>query len=138
MPEGKPEHRAFGNYDFLQAPAYRPDDSEPRENHKNGESFARIYANDLARPAMTKGSTIFPPGSIIVREKLWRADSAEPALVTAMFKRERGFSPATDDWEFFAIDRGMTRIKDRDSVGSCASCHITKKETDWVFKTYIP
>ncbi len=87
---------------------------------------------------MTKQNISFPLGSIIVREKLWRSDSTEPALVTAMIKRERGFSPATNDWEFFVIDRGLTRIKDRDTVGSCASCHINAKETDWVFKTYLP
>jgi len=87
---------------------------------------------------MVKGNTSFLSGSIIVREKLLRADATEPALVTAMIKRERGFSPATNDWEFFIIDRGLRRIKDRDTVGNCASCHITAKETDWVFKTYLP
>ena len=122
----------------MDAPAYRSDTSEPRENHKTGETFARVYANEKAMPAMKKEKTAFPLGSIIVREKLWRADSAEPALVTAMIKRERGFSPATNDWEFFVIDRGLTRIKDRDTVGNCASCHINAKETDWVFKTYLP
>ena len=136
--DGKPRRRTVGTYDFMNAPAYRPDDSRPRENHKAGETFARVYVNENARPAMSKGKTSFPVGSIIVREKLWRADATEPALVTAMFKRERGFSPETNDWEFFVIDRGLTRIKDRDTVGNCAACHITAKETDWVFKNYLP
>jgi hypothetical protein len=122
----------------MDAPAYRPDDSDPLEDHKTGETFARVYANERALPAMTKGSAHFPPGSVIVREKLWRADSPKPALVTAMFKRERGFSTPTNDWEFFVIDRGLRRIKDRDTVGSCAACHINAKETDWVYKTYLP
>lgn len=122
----------------MDAPAYRPDDSEPREAHTTGETFARVYANEQAFPEMTKGKITFPTGSIIVREKLWRADSAEPALVAAMFKREPGFSPKTNDWEFFVIDRGLTRIKDRDTVGNCAACHVTAKETDWVYKTYLP
>lgn len=122
----------------MDAPSYRPDESEPREDHKIGETFARVFVNDIGRPAMSKAKTSFPAGSIIVREKLWRADSTEPALVTAMFKRQRGFSPATNDWEFFVIDRGLKRIKDRDTVGSCASCHVSAQENDWVFKTYLP
>ena len=138
LPNEKPEERSVRQAEFADAPAYRPDDSEPREDHKNGETFARVYSNELARPAMAKGNTAFPAGSIIVREKLWRADSTQPALITAMIKRDRGFSPATNDWEFFVIDRGLTRVKDRDTVGNCASCHITAKETDWVFKTYLP
>jgi hypothetical protein len=138
LPNGKPEQGVVRKAEFQEAPVYRPDDREPREDHKNVETFARVYANETAMPAMIKGNIRFGPGSIIVREKLWRVDSTSPALVTAMFKRERGFSPETHDWEFFVIDRGLMRIKDRDTVGNCASCHITAKETDWVFKTYLP
>jgi hypothetical protein len=138
LPNGRPEPSSIRKPEFVNAPAYRPDDSKPREDHTTGESFARVYANEQARPAMVKGNTSFPSGSIIVREKLLRADATEPALVTAMIKRERGFSTATNDWEFFVIDRGLTRIKDRDTVGNCASCHASAKATDWVFKTYIP
>lgn len=110
-----------------------------KEDHKAGSTFARVYANDIAAPSMKNERGLrFPVGSVIVREKLWREDSTEPALITAMFKRERGFSPRTNDWEFFVIDRRISRIKDRDTVGSCAACHVNAKETDWVYKSYLP
>lgn len=50
----------------------------------------------------------------------------------AMVKREPGFSPETNDWEFFELDvdgRGTTiRVRGGDEVvnrfgGSCATCH---------------
>ena len=50
----------------------------------------------------------------------------------AMVKRAPGFSPATDDWEFFSLDVSAkgTRILSRGGAkvlnrfgGSCASCH---------------
>jgi hypothetical protein len=50
----------------------------------------------------------------------------------AMVKRASGFSPATDDWEFFSFDVSATgtRILSRGGAkvlnrfgGSCASCH---------------
>jgi len=50
----------------------------------------------------------------------------------AMVKRARGFSPSTDDWEFFSLDvsstgtkiltRGGAAVVNRFG-GSCASCH---------------
>jgi hypothetical protein len=50
----------------------------------------------------------------------------------AMVKRAKGFSPSTNDWEFFSLDVSSkgTRILSRGGVqvvnrfgGSCASCH---------------
>ena len=54
----------------------------------------------------------------------------------AMVKRAPGFSPSTDDWEFFSLDVSAkgTRILSRGGVkvlnrfgGSCASCHSAAK-----------
>ena len=134
---GRPHRRAFGEYPFMDGPGYRPSSPAPREDHKRSESFARVYANPLASHGMSPGKVQFPVGSVIVREKLLRHDSTEPELVTAMFKRARGFSPRTGDWEFFIIDRGMKRVKDRETTGNCAACHANAKETDWVYKTYL-
>lgn len=59
----------------------------------------------------------------------------------AMVKRHAGFSPETDDWEFFKlktvdgqtviVERGTTEIKN--IAGGCAECHAAAAEThDWV------
>jgi len=57
----------------------------------------------------------------------------------AMVKREKGFSPATNDWEFFAldVDKDGTRILSRGFVevnnrfgGNCFACHI-KARPQW-------
>jgi len=59
----------------------------------------------------------------------------------AMIKREPGFSPATNDWEFFELDvdgQGTTiRVRGGDEVvnrfgGSCATCHQLA-EPQWDF-----
>jgi hypothetical protein len=60
----------------------------------------------------------------------------------AMVKRAPGFSPSTDDWEFFSLDVSAqgTRILSRGGVkvlnrfgGSCASCHsAAKSQFDFV------
>jgi len=59
----------------------------------------------------------------------------------AMVKRGRGFSPETNDWEFFALDAraGGTTVRSRgaqDTVnafgGNCFSCHA-RAEPQWDF-----
>lgn len=59
----------------------------------------------------------------------------------AMVKREPGFAPETDDWEFFFLDVGeegteiLTRGPDAKNAfgGNCADCHAAAAERyDWV------
>ncbi len=57
----------------------------------------------------------------------------------AMIKREEGFNPATNDWEFFELDvsaegtsirkRGFTEVVNRFG-GNCFGCHV-KAEPQW-------
>jgi hypothetical protein len=64
----------------------------------------------------------WPPGSVIQR-----------IPGEAMVKHRKGFSPATDDWEFFVLDvkRRSTEIVDRGFTdvinpfgGNCLTCHF--------------
>lgn len=114
-------------------------EKKPRVNphEKGGVTYTRIYANPLARLMIAMQKPVFPPGSIIVREKLLKEDDAAPELVTAMIKREKGFSPKTNDWEFFVIDGKLSRIQKRETVGKCAECHAQASKTDLVFKNYL-
>jgi hypothetical protein len=65
---------------------------------------------------------VYPPGSVI-----------QLIPTEAMVKHDKGFSAATHDWEFFALDvsKDGTRIGKRGKVdvvnrfgGNCFSCHV--------------
>ena len=77
-------------------------------------------AQALAVARSAKGGT-YPVGTII-----------QLVPQEAMVKRAPGFSPSTNDWEFFSLDVSATgtQILSRGGVkvlnrfgGSCASCH---------------
>jgi hypothetical protein len=100
-------------------------------------SFGVVYANDLAKGEITRTSPSFPVGSIIVREKNETETSALPQAVIAMVKRSKGFSSATNDWEFFQFDGAGLKPQKRETTGNCAACHIQAEKTDWVFNSHL-
>jgi hypothetical protein len=111
--------------------------SKPRTNaaHEGGASaFGVVFVNDIARAVMSgEKNAKFPEGSIIVREKLARADDAQPELIAVMYKRARGFNPAAGDWEFLTVDGAMTKIQARQKKGSCLECHVSQRDSDFVY-----
>ncbi len=107
------------------------------ETTSHGVSFGVVYANDLARAEIEKDAPHFTAGSIIVREKLLKADDATPETVIAMVKRDANFSPQTGDWEFFTFSGNDLKMKTRETQSSCAACHAQAKETDFVFRDYL-
>lgn len=121
------------------APLYIPDDDNDDNNpHEKGvKTFARIYTNELAFGEIYKNKPVFPAGAMIVREKLLNEKDEIPELVTVMLKHERGFSPTTNDWEYFVLDSNLSKIKKSEKVGDCSKCHAGAAETDMVFKTYL-
>ena len=111
--------------------APRSDGGKKRDNHDS--TFGVVYANDLAREALSNdGRTKFPVGSIIVREKLARADATQPELVAVMIKRAPGFNPAGGDWEFITADGTLTKVRERQKKGSCLNCHSSQADRDFV------
>lgn len=109
------------------------------DSHAKANSFGVVYANDLAREAMTVApANAFPRGAIIVREKLASANSQTPELLAVMMKREKGFNPAANDWEFLILDGSATRIERRERKGECQHCHSSQKKKDFVFRDYSP
>ena len=113
------------------------DKPQKSPHEKDNQTFARVFANDLANAEIYKDVPKFPVGSIIVREKLLKAEDTNPELVTVMVKREKGFSAKTGDWEYLVIDGAMDKIKQRETVSSCSKCHAQAAQTDFVFKTYL-
>lgn len=122
------------------ARSIRPTPRRSSASHEDdGNSFGAVYVNEAARHALIDERTPrFPVGSVIVREKLARALDVKPQLVIAMVKRERGFNPKANDWEFVMLDGNASTIRHREKTGSCQKCHAQQKQSDFVFRTYLP
>jgi len=111
----------------------------PRESKavgpKHGDSsFGVVWVNDIGRSAMASAQpATFPAGSIIVREKLAKADDTQPELLAVMIKQSAGFSRATNDWEYLVIDGAMKKVRERHTKGACHDCHTQQKDRDFVF-----
>jgi Cytochrome P460 len=116
-----------------------PSEDKPQKSphEKGSQTFARVFANELAQAEIYKDAPKFPTGAIIVREKLLNAEDTKPELVTVMVKREKGFSAKTGDWEYLVIEGSLDKIKQRETVSSCSKCHANAEQTDFVFKTYL-
>ena len=89
-----------------------PEKEQKNPHEKGAETFARVYANALALTQLYAVSPRFPTGSIIVREKLTKPVDDTPEMLSVMIKREKGFSPKTNDWEFFILDGPGKKIKE--------------------------
>lgn len=111
---------------------------EPNNPHEVGYiSYGRVFANDLAKSEVSKTNPIYPVGSIFVREKLLKETDENPEVITAMVKREKGFSSKTGDWEYFTFNGADFKLTKRETKGDCAKCHANAKDTDFVFKQYL-
>ena len=86
-------------------------------------------AGTLAAANAPKGAP-YPPGSVV-----------QLVPTEVMVKREAGFSPATNDWEFFELDvdgkgttivkRGFAEVNNRFGK-NCFACHVPAREP-WDF-----
>jgi hypothetical protein len=103
------------------------------------DKFITVYVNDVGKsPMTTQLNPVFPQGSVIVKEKLPAKDSSSPELLTVMIKREPGFNPENGDWEYMAVDGAGKVVQARGKLANCQTCHITRKETGYVYRNYLP
>jgi hypothetical protein len=121
-------------------PAPSANKNGDKKTHEGGgNSFGVVYVNSLAREALTAEPSIqFPRGSIIVREKLAKAEDTQPQLLAVMIKRARGFNPAANDWEFLTVDGALTKIWERQKTGNCLDCHASQRARDFVYPAPAP
>jgi len=102
-------------------------------------TFGFAYVNDLARESMLgKKTGKFPTGSIIVREKLLTSTAPSPDVLVVMVKREKGFNPKANDWEFLTVSGDMKKIEKREKEGKCRNCHASEASNDFVFRYAAP
>ncbi|HEX6649671.1 MAG TPA: cytochrome P460 family protein [Pyrinomonadaceae bacterium] len=110
------------------------DKTNPHQN-----KFITVYVNDIGKNAMTTQlNPVFPQGSVIVKEKLPAKDSTSPELLTVMIKRESGYNPENGDWEYMAVDGAGKVVQARGKLANCQACHITRKDTGYVYRDYLP
>lgn len=122
-------------------PAPDPNRNKFRYNPVNPhqDKFLSVYVNETGRESMmTRRSPEFPQGSLIVKEKLGSKESRTPELLTAMFKREKGYNPESGDWEYMLLDGAASKIVERGRLSSCSVCHAAYSSTDYVTRLYLP
>lgn len=100
------------------------------------KKWVNVYVNNTGEKAMLQEKH-FPIGSIIVKEKLSNPESKAPDLMTVMVKREKGYNPASGDWEYIITD-STGRISERGKLARCQKCHNDKTvlAKDHVFSDY--
>ena len=96
--------------------------------------------NDAASATFGRPNTIYPVGSIIVKEKKASAyrSATQPQRWTAandgvggMIKRPPGYDPTHGDWEYFYFE-DASKIE-HGKMTSCIQCHSGASSKDYVF-----
>jgi hypothetical protein len=119
------------------APTTTQTSMEQGSPHK--DKYITVYVNEIGRQAMMEQrEPHFPVGSIIVKEKLARVDSAAPELLTVMIKREAGYDAEKGDWEYMALDGSGETVRARGRLENCQACHLMVKDSDYVSRVYLP
>lgn len=112
-----------------------PDD----HTDKSQKKFFLVFVNRIGRAAMmAHDGRAFPKGTIIVKEKHSSETSISPELLTVMIKHQAGYSPETGDWEYMATNGAATSVEKRGKLENCQACHVTMKDQDFVYKSYVP
>lgn len=112
---------------------------ELEESNPHTDKFITVFVNDIGKERMMeKLEGVYPQGSVIVKEKLARKDSATPELLTVMIKREPGYNPKYGDWDWMVVDGSGTSVLARGKLTNCQECHETYKGGDYVSRKYLP
>jgi Cytochrome P460 len=59
-------------------------------------------------------------------------------VLVVMVKRERGFNPKANDWEFLTVSGDLKKIEKREKEGKCRDCHASETSNDFVFRYTAP
>ena len=109
------------------------------EDSPHTHKYISVFVNPTGLAAMmTQRSPRFPPGSMIVKEKLGSKDSQMPEVLTAMLKHEPGYNQESGDWEYLVLNGAGSRIEGRGKLANCQGCHVAYKHSDFVTRTYLP
>lgn len=89
-----------------------------------------FYVSPDGLAAMSSLDQHFPPGTVLIKEKL--SPSLETATaVGGMVKRPQGFDPENGNWEYFYASKDGTFEIGR--ISNCVDCHARARANDHVF-----
>ena len=113
-----------------------------KETGPHSGHYVHYYLNVVAQSHRdARIGTAYPPGSVIVKEKLWGGDAGPEDIgrtrdftrvtaVAGMIKRKPKSNPTTGDWEFFYFsnaslskDGKVGALGKAKDLKSCVSCH---------------
>ncbi len=111
----------------------------PSKENPHLRKYLTVYVNETGRAAMLEAAQPqFPIGSVIVKEKLSQRTGGVPELLTVMVKREKGYNAESGDWEYLVFDGSGKKIEAQGKLANCNACHVTVKDTNYVFRSYLP
>jgi hypothetical protein len=99
--------------------------------------WIHVYVTPGGHDMMSTGKGVYPPGTIILKQKLRDAGGRKTELFTGMLKREKGYAPQVGDWEFFVLSSRANRVFLNQELFSCAECHQSFHATDFVSRSYV-
>lgn len=112
---------------------------------RNYLEYVRLYV-DQDGEGEDAGDSRFEPyieGTIFLKENYLSKDAKPdaPATITAMIKREKGYDPGSNDWQFLQWDTDGNLLIDGNGTSApaqalCIKCHANMAERDFVFSTF--
>lgn len=113
----------------------------PKINHayltKGSDPAIHVYVTKEAHAMFQQRNTVFPEGTIVLKQKFANRTTEVAELYTGMIKREKGYSPKAGDWEFFTANGDATAIISRGRIDSCMDCHQQYASSDFVTRQYV-
>jgi hypothetical protein len=97
-------------------------DSRGPSQHFGGGAEAEVLADAAATPYPTLPAGRRLPAGATVIERLFDAGAVKPRAIFVMTKRQPGFDPAGDDWEYLALTP-TGDVTSRGRLPFCARCH---------------
>ena len=98
----------------------------------------RVWMSENAGDAFGQKASVYPVGSVVVKEKLARGWIDPTAVgpqaghaVGAMVKQAPGYDPENGDWMYLWDDGEAPRVSG--PLPSCIACHRAAEATDFVF-----
>jgi hypothetical protein len=97
------------------------------------ERYIKVFGNKVAFDTVAAAERhAFPPGSVIVKEKLATPESSVAGGVAFMVKHKPPQFAESGGWEFRYFPAGDVRRTHE----SCAACHRGAAAKDYVFGSY--
>lgn len=112
---------------------------------KNYREYIRLYVDQDIEEAPESGQfEPYVPGTVFLKENYLPGEPkpGTPLTITAMIKREKGYDPDANDWQFIQWDTEGKILVDGNSRNPpaklmCITCHANMAERDFVFSTFL-